>query len=518
MTADMRPPASVPQAPSIAQSMTGGSNHRDWKQLSYLTIASLVLHLLALGAIGCFVISSPDWVEEFVTTIDDDEGTVEPIVEHSMVSIDHTPDVASNELLPRAESTEIQFEKKGPISLNFNDLAPQMKAGVSEANPNIPATSSEQLGIADIQFGHEMSGRMSAKTKKALVKQFGGNSASEAAVVSGLNWLASHQMPNGSWSFDHAKHPDCRGRCSQSGTINNCPNGATAMALLTFLGAGHTQHSGDYQIQVSRAIDFLKKNARPSTYPMGLDFRGFSDNRADKMYVQGLCGIALCECYAMSNDSRLKEFAQGAIDFIVNSQNSTDGGWRYEPGQRGDTSVVGFQMMALKSAANAQIKVPTTAFQGVEVFLDSVQVERGIQYAYHPDKNLHGTESMTAVGLLCRMYLGWNRRTPQLALGVEYLDGVRPQPRNMYFNYYATQVMHHWGGEEWSRWNQPMRDYLIRTQHPARSGHFAGSWDVEDPHGDAGGRLYMTCLATMTLEIYYRHLPLYDREKLRVDF
>ena len=125
---------------------------------------------------------------------------------------------------------------------------------------------------------------------------------------------------------------------------------------------------------------------------------------------------------------------------------------------------------------------------------------------------------MTAVGLLCRMYLGWNRRTPQLAVGVKYLDQVTPRPNDMYFNYYATQVMHHWGGEEWTRWNEAMRDQLVRTQHPPRIGHHAGRWDVADMHGNSGGRLYMTCLCTMTLEVYYRHLPLYDRENLKVDF
>ena len=99
-----------------------------------------------------------------------------------------------------------------------------------------------------------------------------------------------------------------------------------------------------------------------------------------------------------------------------------------------------------------------------------------------------------------------------------YLDKVKPQSNNMYFNYYATQVMHHWGGEEWTRWNEVMRDHLIRTQHPLKDGHLAGSWDIADPHGGGGGRLYMTCLSIMTLEVYYRHLPMYSREKIKVEF
>ena len=84
----------------------------------------------------------------------------------------------------------------------------------------------------------------------------------------------------------------------------------------------------------------------------------------------------------------------------------------------------------------------------------------------------------------------------------------------MYYNYYATQVMHHWGGPEWDRWNNVMREHLIRTQ--IRDGHATGSWDVADRHGSLGGRLYMTTLALLTLEVYYRHLPLYQKDRIEI--
>ncbi|MCP4171260.1 MAG: hypothetical protein GY758_10870, partial [Fuerstiella sp.] len=81
-------------------------------------------------------------------------------------------------------------------------------------------------------------------------------------------------------------------------------------------------------------------------------------------------------------------------------------------------------------------------------------------------------------------------------------------------NYYATQVMLHYGGEKWQKWNAVMRDHLVATQ--IKEGHESGSWGIlnadgkpADAHGARAGRLYMTCLCTMTLEVYYRHLPLY---------
>ena len=98
----------------------------------------------------------------------------------------------------------------------------------------------------------------------------------------------------------------------------------------------------------------------------------------------------------------------------------------------------------------------------------------GAQYGYTTGENPgRGT---TAVGLLCRMYLGWKRDHPGLVRGVELLDSWGPSNTDMYYNYYATQVMHHYGGPEWERWNRRMRDYLIQTQ--ARIGHELGSWFV----------------------------------------
>ena len=74
-----------------------------------------------------------------------------------------------------------------------------------------------------------------------------------------------------------------------------------------------------------------------------------------------------------------------------------------------------------------------------------------------------------------------------------------------------TQVMHQFGGEEWKKWNAVMRKQLVDSQ--VKKGHATGSWSPADPHGGVGGRLYMTCLATMTLEVYYRHMPLYGHHK-----
>jgi hypothetical protein len=510
----------VKQAPSIARSMLVPSTNRDWKWLSLWTLFSLCLHLLVLGTIGLIVFSNPTFVNEFFTTVTDNEEPIEAISEHSLFPVEKIEESAPDHVPSNIESSLLEFETKGPIAFDFGEGPLRINAS-NDVTTQRQTTSTNAVGMADPKIGNEMSGRMSAKSKASLVQKFGGTPASEAAVIAGLNWLSAHQLPNGSWSFEHSKHPDCKGQCSQTGSLKNCPNGATGLAVLTFLGAGHTHFGGDYQSQVRRGIEFLQNAGHQSTSPKGIDFRGKNSFGIEGMYVQGICAIALSECAAMTHDSRLRKHAEGAVQFIVNSQNKSDGGWRYHFGQPGDTSVVGWQIMALKSADNAKIDFPHSAFQGAKKFLNSAQTERGAYYVYLPSGPQRMSEprpSMTAVGLLCRMYMGWDRNDPQLAVGVKYLSDLGPQSGDMYFNYYATQVLHHWGADEWTKWNDVMREQLILTQRSVRSGHSAGSWDLADEHGDAGGRLYMTCLATMTLEVYYRHLPLYDRDHLKVEF
>ena len=107
------------------------------------------------------------------------------------------------------------------------------------------------------------------------------------------------------------------------------------------------------------------------------------------------------------------------------------------------------------------------------------------------------------------MYLGWKHDEKALQQGVAYLSKTGPT-KNLYYDYYASQVMRHYGGQPWKKWNAQMRDWLVKQQ--ATKGHAKGSWYIEGPHSHVGGRLYCTSLATMILEVYYRHMPLYEAQ------
>ena len=358
--------------------------------------------------------------------------------------------------------------------------------------------------------GTGVSGRGEA-ARGALVARNGGNEASEAAVAAALLWFSQHQNPDGSWNFDHRTGP-CQGRCGDGGRLSECRTGATAMALLPFLGAGQTHKEGKYKENVNRGLYFLASQMKVKNQG-GLQ-TGDLAQAGGSMYSHGLASIVLCEAYAMTHDKGLMPPAQLSLNHIVYAQDPVGGGWRYSPRQAGDTSAVGWQLMALKSGHMAYLQVPPGTIQGAIKFLDSVQIDSGSKYGYTDPGGGAGT---TAVGLLCRMYLGWKKEHPALQRGVEFLSKSGPSPRNMYYNYYATQVMRHYEGETWDKWNKVMRDQLVNSQD--KNGHQKGSWFVKGDHGaDAGGRIYCTSMATMILEVYYRHMPLYGKQAAADEF
>ena len=340
-----------------------------------------------------------------------------------------------------------------------------------------------------------------------LVKRAGGSTITEVAVARGLKFLARHQQRDGSWSFRHFNRTDdCDETCSGAGHSES-EVAATALALLPFLGAGQTHLDGQYQKEVRMGLNYLCDQQRDNG-----DLRGRGDGR---MYAHGQAAIVLGEAYALTGDDQLRAPAQLAIDFIVRAQHR-GGGWRYEPGEAGDTSVVGWQLMALKSAQMANLNVPDKTFTTSGDYLDKAQTDRaGGKYAYQPGHQT--TPAMTAEALLCRQYLGWPKDHAGLKTGVEYLLDRLPEEEspNIYYWYYATQVLHHFGGDAWKTWNDRMRTVLVTSQ--ATRGHAAGSWAPrgrgnDGGFADRGGRLYMTALCLCTLEVYYRHLPLYGED------
>ena len=344
-------------------------------------------------------------------------------------------------------------------------------------------------------------GGRSKGSRKATAQRKGGSGASEAAVESALKWIAAHQNADGSWSYDHRLGGKCQ--CGNPGSSTGS-FGSTGLALLPFLSAGYTQKEGKYKQNVAAGLKYLvgkmEVDAARGTGKM------FGGN--EHMYAHGLATIALTEAYGMTKDSKLRAPAQAALNWIIASQSQDRNFWGYEGGG-GDTSVSGWQIMALKSGKAAYLNVPTETWPiRVSKGLDGVQSEYGAFYGYGGPGNGPAT---TAVGLLSRMYLGANQNNPALAKGMTFLAQTGPDLKNMYYTYYANQAMFQYTngeGPQWQRWNLLLRDGLIKTQ--STQGHEAGSWS-HCLYIAQGGRLYSTSLCCMSLQVYYRYMSVYQR-------
>jgi hypothetical protein len=285
---------------------------------------------------------------------------------------------------------------------------------------------------------------------------------------------------------------------------------------LAFLGAGYTHEEGPYADQVDRALSWLIRQQRSDGY------LGAGAARFEQMYCHAIATYAMAEALGMqtdrTTDRRLRGPLQRAVAYIVSQQSQVDGGWRYEKGQRSDMSMFGWQLMALKSAEIAGIPIPETTRQLMVAFLKerSVGPRKGLAAYRILEKEftpLPPTASMTAESLFCKQMLGIKRENPQSVEGIEYLMARVPSRSNedIYYWYYATLAVYQYGGEEWRQWNAALRDYLVSDQR--KTGHAAGSWDPKAPWGTYGGRIFQTALSTLSLEVYYRFLPLYQVQK-----
>jgi hypothetical protein len=124
--------------------------------------------------------------------------------------------------------------------------------------------------------------------------------------------------------------------------------------------------------------------------------------------------------------------------------------------------------------------------------------------------------STTAAAILSRVYLGREQDDRQMIRGIHRLSQWGPRTHDRYYCYYGTMALHHWGGSQWLAWNNQMRKEMVESQE--QFGDAAGSWPVDQgEHADIGGRHYTTCLSILTLEVYYRYLPVYRKQDLTSD-
>ena len=355
------------------------------------------------------------------------------------------------------------------------------------------------------------------------IGQYGGTPESEAAVADGLDWLARHQMPAGHWGpegLGNSNLSQCELGNPCSGKGGEYEASQTGLALLAFQAGGNYYfNDSTHSDAVRRGLDWLVENQRSDggligTHPAGRK-RQFHQYY---MYEHGIAAFALGEACAVARasgetpDPRYLRALRKAMGFIEEMQHN-DGGWRYAPalGRPSDTSVTGWQVLAIKTALEAGVPVSDYCLNRIGPFFDAHAEESTGRTRYQ--KGRTSSEATTGVGMLARQFLLDEADSPMVHKASDFLADLaerrwdtgakQRRDRDYYLWYNCTLAMFHAGGDNWQRWNSLIRDTLINLQRD--DGCSRGSWDPESRWGGKGGRVYSTALATLCLEVYYRY-------------
>ncbi len=350
----------------------------------------------------------------------------------------------------------------------------------------------------------------SASDRLSLIEGQGGSAQTEAAVTAALAWLATAQSRDGRWNANQfgAGHEQLVLGQDRGGAGRNADTGISALALLAFLGAGHSHSEGEYRETVQRGLDFLLRSQAADGSMFG-DATFYA-----QMYCHSMATFALAEAQALTGDRRLEPAVTKAVNFSLDAQNASTGGWRYRAGDSGDTSQLGWQIMSLASAKRAGINLPDQTWNRVDRFLRSVRRGNyGGLASYRPDSP--ASTSMTAEALYCHLVLeeagGMNLPEPAATEATNQLLATVPSADrvNLYYWYYATLALHHRqqsskaAAAAWHTWNDAVTAALLNTQ--VAHGSDAGSWPPNTVWGSYGGRVYTTAMSAMCLEVYYRY-------------
>ncbi|MCP3917703.1 MAG: terpene cyclase/mutase family protein [bacterium] len=426
---------------------------------------------------------------------------------------------------PEEEIEEEETEEE-PIIQDFeisdhNETDTDEDFEATEGDPDMLADSpfddkafNDVIGIgggAGGKFGGRFGGRRNLRAA--------GGSGTEQALRDGLEWLKNHQAPDGSWDCDEFMHNNVEGGCTCDGPGDPLHDvGTTGIALLAFLGDGNTMRDGPYKNVVTQGIKWLRQQQDFETGLLGEEI-GHTF-----LYDHGIATLAITEAYYFSKSPLIKGTAQKAINYVTRARNPY-GAWRYDvpPVGDNDSSVTGWMIFALKSAEEAGLKIDKEAYVGALNWFDEVTDPAngrvgydsmgsvssrvtGVNDHYPPEKG----ESMTAVGLLCRFFLGQDpSETPIMGKHADLMLKTLPEwdPEgfgcDMYYWYYGSYAMYQMGGRHWKGWNVAMKKAVLESQR--KDSHFKGSWDPIGPWGHAGGRVYSTASMVLCLEVYFRY-------------
>ncbi|MDO4630532.1 MAG: carboxypeptidase regulatory-like domain-containing protein, partial [Planctomycetia bacterium] len=402
----------------------------------------------------------------------------------------------------------------------------------------------------------ELYEKRTQENRLAWIEDYGGNADTEDAAAAALEWLARHQCitktktkrglnPYGSWSVccldPESEHCRCEYPELKEGEKPGkllCMDAApdymvanTGLAVLAFQAGGHYFFNDrKYSENVKLGLDWLVENQdKHGALVTPTRAGGYHEKF---MYEHGIGTFALAEACAVTRamgekvPEKYQKAMEKAVRFTLKIQHN-DGGWRYkmDPTEVSDTSVTGWQVLALKSAKEAGYQIPPAVIRKLKVFYERHTRLKNGETRY--TNTMAGeTEALTGIGLLVRQFLLDEGDSTYVEIGAERLrkaaisewESKKEEERvpDFYTWYKCSLAMQQYGGRNWEVWNEIIRNELVRLMR--RDGCQRGSWDPEaDVYFDmgGGGRIYVTAMGALTLQVYYRYTTQRERQSQR---
>ena len=413
----------------------------------------------------------------------------------SNVEVNVTTEIEAQPMVTNEETTD--------HNETDNNMEMATSEGTNEGISDSPQVGSGIMGnIGGGGGGGGTFGTRSGGGKKKALLRGGGSAKTESSVDAALRWLMRHQEKDGHW--DGAKYGDTNSEHSCS------DQGQSGLALLAFLAAGHTPKIGKYKNTVKVGIEWVMSQQNP-------DGSFGPRHRDHSIYENCICTLTLAEAFGMYPDPKIKAAAQKAVDYLANVD---PGKVHYNMNKDKvplSMSVLGWMMMAFKSAKIAGLKIPEETFANYKARVDEMTVKdqsgnpQKTNYMVAGDRK-SGDFCMTAVGMLVYEYCGVKR--DELSLMADGLLKDLPAAGgdfDIYRYYYATLAMFQYGGDKWKTWNKALMETLVGTQRKGgpMDGTLQdtdGSWDYDkDKWGPKSGRVYQTAMSAFCLEVYYRY-------------
>jgi hypothetical protein len=338
----------------------------------------------------------------------------------------------------------------------------------------------------------------------------------ESCVDRTLAWIATQQEADGSFPTLPAAQP-----------------AVTSLCVLAFLSRGHQPGIGPYGAQINRAIDFVLGCQMPdglfSYEPLDstLISEGPSHTAA---YNHAIAGLMLGEVFGHVTGQRskkVKRAVQKALQFTLDLQThpkryaNDRGGWRYlriqEPPRDADSdlSVTGWQLMFLRSARNAEFKVPQQYIDDAMDYIHRTWSPQAGMFRYEisaGQSSPHGRGLMGSA--ILSLSLGGQHHSPEaLAAGDwllahpfrSYREKVHGADRFFYSTYYCSQAAAQLGGRYWTGIFPPIAGILLEIQNAD------GSFPLETRQDSVFGPVYSSAMAVLSLTPAYQILPVYQR-------